>query len=420
MEQKELLRKFLNLEDEAEEIVEAWKLFIDTNKAFRDVEARIISRREGDNVRRTFTRYIRKNKLRMLDEETGLKAHEIALVREEDETEGELKTLDSFDLWLLTDFKDVCTVWVAEDFKQVDGFPDTILAFLDNPYVNVRLKERLIAKDTERGEKLFTTILEDKPSAVSAHLVLVGHYERGKRMDDAEAEYKRMLTETDDEVVWANYGGLLEKIGRYVEAFDAFKESFEVCERIGKAEDRLGTLIKESISRVERMKNLEGDEAEKAREYWESVWLIEDIREFADEACTKEIEKAQDEYKEEKGIEAMHVEDTFDFLNWFLFSRTLEDGRTPGLVYADETGLSDELKEKIKVLGNPIKGDFEVLSVDQASFKFVVKDVKTEEEYELWGNIPDMKGRVTFTGHIYPWGDLYFTESLFKAHMEEG
>jgi tetratricopeptide (TPR) repeat protein len=420
MEQKELLRKFLNIEDEAEEIVEAWKLFIDTNKAFRDVEARIISRREGDNVRRTFTRYIRKNKLRMLDEETGLKAHEIALVREEDETEGELKPLNSFDLWLLTDFKDVCTVWVAEDFKQVDGFPDTILAFLDNPYVNVRLKERLIAKDTERGEKLFTTILEDKPSAVSAHLVLVGHYEREKRMDDAEAEYKRMLTETDDEVVWANYGGLLEKIGRYVEAFDAFKESFEVCERIGKAEDRLGTLIKESISRVERMKNLEGDEAEKAREYWESVWLIEDIREFADEACTKEIEKAQDEYKEEKGIEAMHVEDTFDFLNWFLFGRTLEDGRTPGIVCADEKGLSDELKEKIKGLGNPIKGDFEVLSVDQASFKFVVKDVKTEEEYELWGNIPDMKGRVTFTGHIYPWGDLYFTESLFKAHMEEG
>jgi tetratricopeptide (TPR) repeat protein len=420
MEQKELLRKFLNLENEAEEIVEAWKLFIDTNKAFRDVEARIISRREGDNVRRTFTRYIRKNKLLMLDEETGLKAHEIALVREEDETEGELKTLDSFDLWLLTDFKDVCTVWVAEDFKQVEGFPDTILAFLDNPYVNVRLKERLIAKDTERGEKLFTTILEAKPSAVSAHLVLVGYYEREKRMDDAEAEYKRMLTETDDEVVWANYGGLLEKRGRYAEAFDSFKESFEVCERIGKAEDRLGTLIKESMSRVERMKNLEGDEAEKAREYWESVWLIEDIREFADETYTKEIEKAQDEYKEEKGIESMHVEDTFDFLNWFLFSRTLEDGRTPGIVCADEKGLSDELKEKIKGLGNPIKGDFEVVSVDQASFKFVVKDVQMEAEYELWGNIPNMKGRVTFTGNIYPWGDLYFTESLFKAHMEEG
>ena len=420
MEQKELLRKFLNLENEAEEIVEAWNLFIDTNKAFRDVEARIISRREGDNVRRTFTRYIRKNKLRMLDEETGLKAHEIALVREEDETEGELKTLDSFDLWLLTDFKEVCTVWVAEDFKQVEGFPDTILAFLDDPYVNVRLKERLIAKDTERGEELFTTILEAKPSAVSAHLVLVGHYEREKRMDDAEAEYKRMLTETDDEVVWANYGGLFEKRGRYAEAFDAFKESFEVFERIGKADDRLGTLIKESMSRVERMKNLEGDEAEKAREYWESVWLIEDIREFADETYTKEIEKAQDEYKEEKGIEAMHVEDTFDFLNWFLFGRTLEDGRTPGIVCADEKGLSDELKEKIKGLGNPIKGDFEVVSVDQASFKFVVKDVKREAEYELWGNIPDMKGRVTFTGNIYPWGDLYFTESLFKAHMEEG
>jgi tetratricopeptide (TPR) repeat protein len=419
MEQKELVRKFLNLDDESEEIVEAWELFIDTNKAFRDVEARIVSRREGDNIRRKFMRYMRKNNLRVLDEETGLKAHEIALVREEDEIGGELKTVNSLDLWLLTDFKDVGTAWVAEDFRQVEDFPDTILAFLDNPYVNVRLKERLIEKDTERGEKLFTTILEDKPSAVSAHLVLVGHYERKKRMDDAEKEYKRMLTQTDDEVVWANYGGLLEKQGRYEAAFDAFKESFEVCERIGRAGDRLGTLLKESISRVERMKNLEGEEAEKAREYWESVWLIEEIRDFADEMYAREMEKAQDEYKKEKGIEAMHVEDTFDFLNWFLFSRTLEDGRTLGIVYADEKGLSDELKEKIKGLANPIRGAFEVVDVDQASFKFVVKDAKREEEYELRGNIPDLKGRLTFTGNIYPWGDLYFTESLFKAHMEE-
>lgn len=421
MEEEELLRKFLGLEDEAEDIVEAWKLFIETNKAFRDVDARVISRREGDNIRRKFTKQVRKNRLQMLDEqEGGLKAHELAIVREGDGAEGAFKRLNSFDIWLLADFPALCTVWVAEDFKEAEGFPDTILAFLDNPYANVRLKERLIEKDTVRGEKLLKTLLEAKPSAVSAHLLLVRHYEREGRLEDAEAEYKRMVTETDDEVVWANYGDFLEKRGRYEEAFDAFKKGFEVCERIGRAGDRMGMVIKDSISRVERMKNLEGDEAAKAREYWDSVWLLDEIREFADKTYTNELEKAQDEYKEEKGIEVLYVEDTFDFLYWFLFSRALGDGRTPGMVYVDEKGLSDELKERLQGLGNPVSGDFEVVSVDQATFTFVAKDVETEAEYELRGPIPDIKGRLTFTGNIYPWGDFYFTECLLKAQEEEG
>ncbi len=420
MMEEERLKKFLDLEDEDEEIVEAWKLFIETNKAYRDVDARVISRREGDNVRRKFMKYIKKNKLRMLDEKERLKAHELAITREEEAAaEGELKTLNSFDLWLLTDFEDVCAAWVAEDFRQVEGFPDMIIAFLDDPFVNSQLKERLIEKDTERGEKLLKEILEDKSSAVSVHLLLVKHYESSGRLAEAEAEYKRMLTVTDDEIVWAAYGDFLEKRGGYEAAFDAFKKSFEICERIGRAEDRLGVAIKESINRVERMKNLEGDEAEKAREYWEAVWLIEEIREFADKTFGTEIEKAREEYKEEKGIEEIDFEAVFDFLNGFLFSRTLEDGRTPGIVYAEEKGLSEGLKERIKGLGNPIKGDFEVVSVDPATLKFTVKELKTEEEYELRGDVPDIKGKLTFAGSIYPWGDFYFTECEFKAHEED-
>jgi tetratricopeptide (TPR) repeat protein len=420
MEQEELLKKFLDLEDEDEEIVEAWKLFIETNKAYRDVDARVISRREGDNVRRKFTKYIKKNKIRMLDEEEGLKAHEIAIAREEAAVaEGAIKTVNSFDLWLLTDFEDVCALWVAEDFREVEGFPYKIIAFFAAPFVNSQLKERLIEKDTERGEKLLKTILEDNSSAVSVHLLLVKHYESEGRLEEAEAEYKRMLTVTDDEIVWAAYGDFLEKRGRYEEAFDAFKKSFVVCERIGMAEAGLGVAIKESINRVERMKNLEGEEAEKAREYWEAVWLMEEIREFADKTFGTEIEKAREEYKEEKGIEEIDIEVVFDFLNGFLFSRKLEDGRTPGIVYAEEKGLSEELKERIKGLGNPIKGDFEVVSVDPAAFKFVVKEINTEEEYELRGDVPDIKGRLTFSGSIYPWGDFYFTECEFKAHEED-
>lgn len=414
MMREERLKKFLDLEDEDEEIVEAWKLFIETNKAYRDVDARVISRREGDNVRRKFAKYMKKNRLRMLDEEEGLKAHEIAIAREE-KAEGEIKTLNSFDLWLLTDFEDVCAAWMAEDFGDVEGFPDMIIAFLDDPFVNSQLKERLIEKDTERGEKLLKTILEDNSSAVSVHLLLVKYYESENRLAEAEAEYKRMLTVTDDEIVWAFYGGFLEKRGRYEEAFDAFKNGFEVCERIGRAEDGLDAAIKESINRVERMKNLEGDEAEKAIEYWEAVWLIEEIREFAYKTFGTEIEKAEEEYKEAEGIEEIDFEDGFDFLNGFLFSRTLDDGKTPGVVYAEEKGLSEELKEKIKGLGNPIKGDFEVVSVDPATFKFTVKELKTEEEYELRGDAPDIKAGLTFAGNIYPWADFYLTGGALKA-----
>jgi len=419
MIQEELVEKFLDLEDEDEVIVEAWKLLIATHKAYRDVDARIISRRDGDNIRRKFTKYMKKSKLRMLDEEEGgRKAHELAIAREE-EAEGEIKTLSSFDIWLLTDFEDVCAVWVADDFRLVDGFPDVILAFLNDPLVNVRLKERMTEKDAERGEKLLKTILEDKPPAVSAHLLLVSHYEREEMLAEAEAEYKRMLSVTDDEVVWANYGDFLEGKERYEEAFDAFKHGFEVCEQIGHAESQLGTVIKNRISRVERMKILEGDEAEKVKEYREAVRLIGEVREFADKTFGTEIEKAEEEYKEETGIEVEYVRDTFDFLYWFLFSRTLEDGRTPGILYAEEKGLSEELKERIKGLGNPIKGDFEVVSVDPAVFKFVAKELKTEEEYELRGDVPDTKGRLTFTGNIHRWSDFYFTECVLKVQEEE-
>jgi tetratricopeptide (TPR) repeat protein len=423
MKEEELLRKFLGLEDEADEIVEAWKLFIETNKAFRDVDARVISRREGDNIRRKFAKHVKKNRLKMLDdEEGGLKTYELAIGREgeEAEVEGELKRLNSFDLWLLADFPALCTVWVADGFKEAEGFPDAIRAFLDNPHVNVRLKERLIEKDKARGEELLKTLLDAQPSAVSAHLLLVWLYEREGRLEDAEAEYTRMSTETDDEVVWTNYGDFLEKNGRYEEAFDAFKQGFEVCERIGRADDRLGTVIKDSISRVERMKNLEGEAAAKAREYWDAVWLIEDIREFADKTYATELEKAPGEYKEEKGIDVSYVEDTFDFFYWFLFSRALGDGRTLGMVYAEEKGLSDELKERLQGLGNPVSGDFEVVSVDRATFTFVAKNVETEEEYELQGSIPDIEGRLTFAGNIYPWGDFYLTECLLKVQEEEG
>ncbi|MDI6885314.1 MAG: hypothetical protein QMD22_03020 [archaeon] len=419
MNQKDLIAKFLNLEDEDEEIVEAWKLFIEAQKALRDVEARIISRREGDNVRRKFIRYMGKHGLKTLNEEKGLKAHECAIVKGGEGDGDKVKPLNELDLWLLTDFGEVCALWVAEDFKEAGGFPDTIIAFLKDPRVDDRLRDRLIEKDKERGEKLLKRILEDRTAEVTVHSLLVKHYEGEGRLADAEAEYKRMLTVTDDEVVWANYGAFLEKRGRYEEAFDAFKESFEVCERFGKGETGLGELVRKCISRVERMKNLEGDEAKKAREYHEAVWLLDEVREFAEKRFAEEIGVAQEEYRKEKGIEEIDFGDIFDFLNWFLFTRKFGDGRTPGIVYAEEKGLSEELKERIKGLGLPVKGTFEVVSVEPASFKFVVKNRITGEEYEVRGDAPDIKEGFTFAGNIYPWGDFYLTGGALRTRKEE-
>jgi tetratricopeptide (TPR) repeat protein len=267
----------------------------------------------------------------------------------------------------------------------------------------------LIEKDKERGERLLKAILEERPAEVAVHEVLAKHCEREGRLEEAEAEYKRILSVTDDEMVWANYGNFLEMRVRYDEAFEAFKKSFEVCERLGKVETGLGEVVKSCLSRVERMKNLEGDEAKMAREYMEALWLIDKIQEFAEQRFETEIETAGEEYKKVHGIDKIGFEAVSDFLNWFLFTRKLGDGRTPGMVYAEEKMLSEALKEKIEGLGKPVKGTFEIVKVDHASFKLVVKDLKTEAEYELRADLPHINEGLTFAGTLYPWGEFYLT-----------
>jgi tetratricopeptide (TPR) repeat protein len=417
MNQKELMKSFLDLEDEEEEIVEAWALFIAVQKAFRDAEAGIISKRERDKEQRGFIKHMRKNKLGMQDEEDKLKAHELAIAKEGSDR---LKPLSSFDIWLLADFKDVCAAYVADDLRSVEGFPDRIIEFLKDPSVDGRMKERLIEKDGEKGEKLLKTIIEDIPTEVNAHWLLVELYDRENKQVEAEGEYKRFLSETDDEVVWANYGNFLEKSGRYDASLEAFKNSLASYER-AKRKDPGGFLeaVKLSISRVERMNNLEGAEAIKAREYQEAEWLIGDIREFAETRLEKELVQAQEEYKEERDMESIMVEDAFDFLNWFVFSRKLGDGRTPGMIYAKEKGLSDELKGRIEGLGNPVKGIFEVVSLENASFRIRIKDLITDAEYNLIANVPGITVGQTFVGNIYPWADFYLTCGGLKVQDGE-
>ncbi|RZN38375.1 MAG: hypothetical protein EFT35_04810 [Methanophagales archaeon ANME-1-THS] len=417
MTQKELIRRFLNLEDEAEEIREAWYLLIETQRAFRDVEARTISRREADNVRRVFLRYMGKHGLKTLDDEANsLKAHEVAIVKGSAEGGSEtLKPQNYYDLWLLTDFEELCALWLSEDLKEMNGFPDTIIAFLEAPYLDAHLKERLIERDKARGERILKMILEARPAEVAVHTALVKLYEREDRHAEAEAEYKRMLSMTDNELVWANYGSFLEMRGSYDAAFEAFKKSFEICERIGEGETGLGEMVKSCLSRVERMKNLEGEEATKARAYMEAHWLIDELQEFVQERFEAEIRTAGEEYKKEFGIDTISSEALTDFSNWFLFIRKLDDGRTPGMVYAEEKMLSEALKEKIQGLGKPVKGTFELVKVDPASFKLLVKDVKTEAEYEVRADLPQLKEGLTCAGTLYPWGEFYLTRGTLSV-----
>jgi tetratricopeptide (TPR) repeat protein len=419
MDREERIKKFLDSRDGDELVVKAWDLFIDAQRAYRDEKVGIISRRERDKVRRKFEAHMKKNGLRMLDEEEGLKAHEFAIVKGE-EVEGEIKTLNSFDVWLLADFEEVSSTLVADEPDTVEGFPDAIIEFLEDPGVDEWLKERLIEKNKEAGERLLKTILEERPAEAKVHSLLVEHYERESRFSEAEAEYKRMLSETDDEVVWANYGYFLERRGRYEDAFKALKNSLEICERVGEEEDdEFLEEVKSSISRVVRVKDLEGEKARAAREYQEAVWLIEDIKVFAEKGMEREIKKAQGEYMEEKDMEEIRAEDAFEFMNWFLFHRKLPDGEVPGMVYAEEKGLDEVTMERLKVLGSPEEGTFEIVDVDHATFKLVVKDIITNEEYELMGNFPGIIKGQTFSGCIYPWGDFYLTAGALVTYAEE-
>ncbi len=415
-----LIKKFFELEDADELVVSAWVLFIDVQRAYKDEKAGTISRRERDKVQRKFAGHMKKNKLRMLDEEEGLKAHELAIVKGE-EGEGEIKALNSFDVWLLTDFEEVCSAWVADEPKEVEGFPDVIIAFLENPGVDEWLKERLVEKNKEAGERLLKTILEDRPAEVNVHSLLVEHYEREGRFSEAEAEYQRMLSETDDELVWANYGYFLERRrGRYEDAFDALKNSLEICERVG--EEEAGEFLEEvkrSISRVERMKDLEGEKARAAREYQEAMWLIADIMGFAEKRMEREIKKAQEEYMKEKEMEEIVLEDTFDFMYWFLFHRKQSNGKVPGMVYAEEESLGEVTKERLKGLESPVEGTFEIVDVDHASFKLAVKDIITDEEYALMGDFSGISKGQIFSGNIYPWSDFYLTGGAVATHEEE-
>ncbi len=187
MDSEGLIKKFFELEDADECVVSAWDIFIDVQRAYRGEKAGTISRRERDKVQRKFDGYVRKNKLRMLGEEEGLKAHELAIVKGE-EGEGEIKTLNSFDVWLLTDFEEVCSVLVADEPEEIEGFPDVIIAFLENPKVDEWLKERLVEKNKEAGERLLKAILEKRRAETNVHSLLVEHYEREGRFSEAEAE----------------------------------------------------------------------------------------------------------------------------------------------------------------------------------------------------------------------------------------
>jgi len=146
----------------------------------------------------------------------------------------------------------------------------------------------------------------------------------------------------------------------------------------------------------------------------EAVWLIDEIQEFADHRFGAEIEVAEEEYKKEEGIEAINFEAVSDFSTWFFFTRKLGDGRTPGMVYAEEKELNEALKEKMEGLSKPVKGTFEIVRIEPVSFKLVVKDLRTQAGYELRGDFPSIKVGLTFTGTIYPWGDFYLTMGALR------
>ena len=51
----------------------------------------------------------------------------------------------------------------------------------------------------------------------------------------------------------------------------------------------------------------------------------------------------------EREMEELVLEDTFDFMYWFLFYRKQSNEKVPGMVYAEEKGkLSEDAKKELK------------------------------------------------------------------------
>lgn len=417
MTEDEVLRRYLGLEAATEPVLEAWQLFIATQRAYGEVDRGRLSRREGDNVRRGYIRHMKQHRLRAWDDETGLSRGELAIAAEGTPREA-LRSVDSRDLRMLVDFENLCAAWLAADPRLADAFPEAVLAFYTHPLVNQELKERFIEKDKERGERLLTALLDARPDAVIVHQLLVDHHERAGQFAEAEAEYQRMLAEHASESEWANYGDFLERQGRYDEAFNAYTAGLEYCERLGEAGEELGRVLAKHISRVERMKNLTGEEARKARAFWEALVLLAEIRHYAERAFEPEFAQAEDEYREAQGRDKLSLAEVFEFLNWFLFTRPLADGRTPALAYADAKGLSAELKARLQALGRPLKSTFEVVRAEPATFTLLVKDRTTGGEYELRADAPDLKVGTAFEAVLLPWGEFYLTSGIVRSAEE--
>ena len=418
MTDDEVLRRYLGLDAAPELVLEAWQHLIATQRAYQAVDRGRLSRREGDNVRRSYIRHMKQHRLKVWDEETGLQRNELAIANEGTPRE-DLRRVDSRDLRLLVGFEDLCAAWLAEDPRTSEVFPEAFLAFFTNPLVDHELKERLIEKDTALGERLLMALLEAWPDAVIVHQLLADHYERAGQFAEADAAYRRMLAAHASEREWANYGEFLERRGRYDEAFTAYTTSLEYCERVGEAGEELARVLKKHLSRVERMKNLTGEDARKARAFWDALYLLEEIRLYAEDAFEPELGKAAEEYGKEHQRDELTAAEFFEFLNWFLFSRPLADGRTPGLVYATDKGLSDELKAQLAGLGRPLKSVFEVVRAEPASFTLLVKDQRTGVEYELRADAPELKAGSTFDAALYPWGEFYLTGGIERPEEEE-
>jgi len=451
--EQDLVKEFLGV---SEEEAKAWLLFVEMLRAFRDAEAGVSSRREADEARRRFERFLERNNLRMLGEEEGLASDELAIATATEAEQAGIRKINTLDILLLVDHESVCEAFVAEDVRSA-ALVESVVDFFSSPEVPEWLKERLVERDAERAERLLKAVLSEIPDEVCSHFMLVTKYEREGRFADAEAEYKRFLSVREDAVVWANYGWFLERRERYEEALNAFERSISLlhAERTGVAgvgvaggagvagvgggvgsvggsevegvggvgggeEEYLLAELEKSVSRVSRMKELRGEYAQKAREYQRAVWLINEVREFATKRLSGEIERAKAEFMRNEGLEELSEEDALDFMNWFLFSRRLPDGKTPALLYAEEKGLDEELKKKLEALGSPVSGVFEVLSYEPARFSMQVRNLLTEEEYELMADMDaEVSAGQTFAGSIYPWGEFFLSGGALRMHSPE-
>ncbi|MHC1580015.1 MAG: tetratricopeptide repeat protein [Candidatus Alkanophagales archaeon] len=408
-EMKDLIREFLGEEDE--DILEAWRLYIEYARAASGRGGLGRSRMQQDAARRRLQRFLRERGLEMFDSDDGLSIDEIAIAGSRAEMREH--AVNFWDVVLLAEYEPLCRALLSESPAAVPDLRETLLSFLMEAPEGA--KSRFFARG-EAAERVLRAVLDEEPAEINVRRALIDFYVRRGRLEDAANEYRRLLEVREEPTFWYGYASLLEDLGRYEEALRAYERSISqgVPEHVYKH-------VRGCMSRVEKLMRLggESDDARRIREFKTAMDLMARVREFvAGGGLETEFRRAFSEYKAVTGRRSLSAQEVMSFIDWFAFERRLPNGETPATLYARMHGLDETIRDRLKNLQNSVSGVFEVVELDADTLKLVVRELVSDREYLVIADPEGVERGQTFQGKLVPWGDFYVVSSAVVLTKE--